>query len=288
MAKGMQQGLVVKKMADKFHLDTPQGREIVTARAILKENKILVGDKVFYNTETMNIETVGERKNTLLRPPMANLDQLFIVLAQEPIPDFLMLDKMLIFCMVNSVEPIICLNKIDKGYDNQEYINKVYGKHFKIIFLSAHTQKNVDEVVNLLNGKTSAFAGQSGVGKSALINALFKEDITLEGNLSYKIARGKNTTRHIELFEIFKHSYIADTPGFTALDEAYLPITAEKLPYYYPDFLAHLSECKYKSCLHNKEQECGIKKAVKEGKIDEKRYIRYLTILQALQSKKTY
>ena len=156
MAKGMQQGLVVKKMADKFHLDTPQGREIVTARAILKENKILVGDKVFYNTETMNIETVGERKNTLLRPPMANLDQLFIVLAQEPIPDFLMLDKMLIFCMVNSVEPIICLNKIDKGYDNQEYINKVYGKHFKIIFLSAHTQKNVDEVVNLLNGKTSA------------------------------------------------------------------------------------------------------------------------------------
>jgi len=281
-------GLVIKKMADKFWVNLDSVFLICTARGILKDDGVFVGDKVIINLEAKNIEEVLERKNLLVRPSLANLDQLFICLSDNPQPDFLMLDKLLLFCKVYEIEPIICYTKIDIGQNNFDYLVKVYGNFYKILALSSLKDINIKTISNLLKNKISAFAGQSGVGKSALINALFGGDKAIVGDLSDRIMRGKNTTRHVELFELSKDTFVADTPGFSALDENLLPINYYELPYYYPDFLDLISSCAYKSCTHTNEKECGIKKAVKNGLLDEQRYIRYTTIFNSLKSHKNY
>ena len=169
------------------------------------------------------------------------------------------------------------------------YIN-IYSKHFKFIAVSAHNKQNVEEIKNLLKNNISAFAGQSGVGKSALINAIFGDETTKEGYLSAKITRGKNTTRHVSLYKLSPKTYIADTPGFSALDEKLLPINENQLPYYYPEFLPLLKECKFKSCLHYKEniKDCAVKRALESGEVDKERYNRYITILNSLKEKLPY
>lgn len=279
----MEKGLITKKMSDKFWVKTAQNLFVCTAKGILKSNGIFVGENVEFNTQTMNIEKVLPRKNQLIRPPLVNLDQLFVLVADKPQPDFLMLDKLLLFCKVYDITPIICYTKIDKSTKFEQYIESVYGKFYKTVFVSAHKTINLENIKLLLKNKISAFAGQSGVGKSALLNALFGNKKTLEGMLSAKISRGKNTTRHCELFEFEPNSYIADTPGFSSLDEKLLPIEYWELPYYYPDFLEFLKNCKYKSCTHTNEQDCGIKKAVESGQIDFSRYERYQAIYKNLK-----
>lgn len=283
-------GIVIKKIADKFWISQLETKAITvcSAKGILKQQGVYVGDIVVFNINEKNIVDVLPRHNLLIRPPMANLNQLFIVLAYEPKPDYLMLDKLIIFCLINDIKPIICLNKIDKSNIEQNYINEVYSSFFDVLYISAQNKINLDELKKYMTNQVSAFAGQSGVGKSALINAIFNESKAIEGELSAKILRGKNTTRHIQLYEIFNNSFIADTPGFSALDEKLLPIQANKLPYYYPDFLKYLNNCKYKSCLHFNEKDCGIKTAVNCGYIDKKRYLRYLTILESLKTKQNY
>jgi len=282
----MEKGLIIKKMSDKFWVKTTQNLFICTARGNLKTDGIFVGDNVEFNIETMNIEKVFQRKNQLIRPPLVNLDQLFILIADKPQPDFSMLDKMLLFCKVHDITPIICYTKIDKSTKFEQYLEKVYSKFFKTIFVSAYKLTNLEQIKDSLKGKVSAFAGQSGVGKSALINSLFGDKKALEGMLSSRISRGKNTTRHCELYQFENNTYIADTPGFSSLDEKLLPIEYYELPYYYPDFLEYLKDCKYKSCTHTNEKDCGIKQAVQNGKVDIARYERYQVIYNNLKSKK--
>jgi len=275
-------GLVIKKLSDKFRVSVQGETVLAFARGNLKEKGICVGDVVDYNAETKQIEAVFERKNKLVRPPICNLDNLFILIADTPKPDFLVLDKLLLFCKVNDITPIICHSKTDENNDILPYIQRTYGKYFKVIDTSAHKKIGINEIKYLLLNKTSAFAGQSGVGKSGLLNAIFGKDMTKEGVLSEKIERGKNTTRHTELYELSTNTYIADTAGFSSLDESYLPLKKAELPYYYPEFLEFLPKCKYKSCAHINEEICGVKDALRLGQIDEGRYQRYIEIRSKL------
>lgn len=279
----MEKGVVIKKISNKFWVEAGSEIYACTARGNLKKSGIFVGDNVVFNAEALNIEEISKRKNLLVRPPLANLEQMLIVLAFAPKPDYFMLDKLLLFCEIYDIKPVICLNKIEINKDEIEYIKKVYSKFYSVLELSAHKKININKLKKFLENKISAFAGQSGVGKSALINSLFDDAKAVEGYLSSKISRGKNTTRHCELFKISENSYIADTPGFSALSEGVLNISHRDLARYYPDFLVYANGCKFNSCLHFKETDCAVQKAVNSGLVDEKRYKRYTLLLENLK-----
>lgn len=282
----MNKWIVVKKQANLFTCSKDNQTIKCSSRGILKKNNIVVGDYVEINLKTQQIEKVYGRKNQLIRPPLANLDNLFILVAEKPKPDFLLLDKLLLFCKINNIFPIIVHCKVDLSDNYKSYIKKVYGKFFTIIEVSALKNLNIDKLKTLIKGKISAFCGQSGVGKSTLINAIFGENKCVVDELSKKIERGKNTTKYTELFKVDNNSFIADTAGFSSLNTKYLPLQDKELPYYYPDFLQFLKNCQFKSCQHLNENNCGVKEAIKNNEIDKNRYKRYLIILEDLKRNK--
>ena len=282
-------GQVFKKVADKFWVRVDDSTYICVARKNLKADGIFVGDRVLIdvNNNPATIEKVEERKNIFIRPPLCNLDALVITIAFKPEPDFNIVDKLILFSLCYGVEPIIVVNKIDLDQSLCEYVKKVYGGVVKnIIFTNAKTGQGVEDLKNAIKGKLCAFAGQSAVGKSALVNSILKKHASLEGELSIKNQKGKNTTRHAEIF-YEDGCLITDTAGFTSLDEKLLPIAYYELPYYYPDYVAVMEKCKYKSCVHINEPvcDCEVKRLVKTGKLDKDRYLRYKEIYRVLNEK---
>jgi len=276
-------GLVVKKNANLFTVECEGKRIDISPSGKTKAKGIFVGDYVEFNNAITSVKT---RKNILIRPPMANLDKLFIVIAPSPKPDFVLVDKILIYCHVKGIEPILVINKTDIA-DN-DFVQKVVNDYscYKTISLSAKSG-NVESLTNEIEG-ICAMAGQSAVGKSSIINSIFKsENITEVGDLSAKIERGKQTTRLVSLYKVH-NGYLADTAGFSLLDLSFVSdITKEELASYYPDFLEGRKECKYRSCSHE-GGECGVIKLLKEGKISKRRYQNYLKILQELKLAKKY
>ena len=249
-----------------------------------KETGIFVGDNVEFSE---NITSVYPRKNLLIRPPLANIDKMFIVISQRPMIEFSLLDRLLIYCKINDIKPIIVINKIDicsnEFIDN---IEKIYEKYYKILKISAKNNilGDLEEEIEGI----SVLAGQSAVGKSSIIKTLFRDEISVEiGDLSKKIERGKQTTRLVRLFK-FKRGYLADTAGFSLLNLAMVTnLEPRELGVYYPDFLEYIPKCKYRSCLHE-GGECGVINAVKNGEISRQRYESYIKILNELKSRKTY
>lgn len=276
-------GLVIKKNANLFSVECDGEIFHLSPSGKTKAGGIYVGDYVEFDE---NITKVLPRKNLLIRPPMANIDKLFIVLAPSPKPDFVLIDKMIIYCHLNDITPCIVVNKEDLC-DEQfaEKIKEDYAS-YDILFLSAKT-KSPAQLENSIEG-ICALAGQSAVGKSSLINALFGDEEKTEiGSLSAKIERGKQTTRLVSLYKI-GNGYLADTAGFSLLDLGFVSsIEKTELASYYPDFLEGREGCKYRSCLHEGGQ-CGVIKQVKEGKISKRRYENYLKILQELKNSKKY
>lgn len=274
-------GKVVKKNANQFLVN---GRWCV-ARGNLKDQGIFVGDDVVCDDRENVIEKVCERKNVLVRPPIANIDKMIIVIAPVPKPDFLLIDKLLIFCEKNEIIPVICVNKcdiLDKTLKNQ--IISIYSNIAKIIMTSA---KNDDckELASQIKG-VCTFAGQSAVGKSSLINALHGQEVEQVGDLAKKVERGKQTTRMVSLYKLGEDDYIADTAGFSKLDEGLLDIDERKLANYYPDFVPYLNDCEYSSCTHTKEKKCGIAAAAKRGDIALVRYENYLKLYDAIKERR--
>lgn len=273
-------GLLIRKNNGLF--DVELDGEITAYKALgkVKKSGIYVGDYVEVDKV---ITKVYPRKNRLIRPPLANLDKLFIVLASVPKPDFVLVDKLILYCKVSGIEPIIIVNKDDineKSFD--DCVKKIYNKVVKVIFAS---KDNVLEIRKQIVGIT-AFAGQSAVGKSSLINSLLGLEQAKVGNLSQRIERGKQTTRMTSLYRCEK-GYIADTAGFSLLDaNLVLPVQPQELGRYYPDFLKFIPECKFRSCTHEGDKNCGVVCAVKDGKIDNTRYNNYLKILMELKEKK--
>ena len=274
--------IIKKKNAGRFIVS---GIDCV-ARGNLKDNGIFVGDKVEFDKNQRIIENVLPRKNLLIRPPLANLDRLIIVVAPVPKPDFMLVDKLLVFCKKNNIKAVICVNKSDiLTAQLREVIQNTYSKVADIIYVSA---KNGD--VSLLAEQIKgicAFAGQSAVGKSSLLNAMHGEIKEQVGDLAKKTLRGKQTTRLVSLYK-FGKGYIADTAGFSKFDETLLQIDERKLAEFYPDFAPYLGDCEYLSCTHTNEKKCAIKNNAARGKISALRYENYLKIYQTIKENKHY
>lgn len=279
-------GLVLKKNADIFTIQTQNG-EVVDAKARknLKKDGVFVGDRVILD-EKGAVSGVQKRKNLLVRPPLANLDRLFIVVAPAPKPDFYTVDKLLVFCAVHGIKPILCINKSDLSPQNCQEIEKMYQKFVKTLIVSSF-----DETVQNLKAQivgVCALAGQSAVGKSSIINALKKQNLAQVGDFSKKIQRGKQTTRMVQLYKFGKNKFLADTAGFSKLSETLLDIDGAELKKYYPEFLRPAAKCKYLSCNHLSAKDCGVAAAVKNGEICKRRYENYLKIYENLKSLKKY
>ena len=275
-------GIVIEKNAGLFKIDGQGQIFTLPASGKTKENGIYVGDCVDFDGA---INTVYPRKNLLIRPPMANIDKMFIVVSPMPKPDFTLVDKIIVYCYLKDISPIIILNKIDIADEN--FVKDIERDYcfLKIVKVSAKN-KDVKYLKEEIEG-ICAFAGQSAVGKSSLINALVGENATIVGELSKKIERGKQTTRIVSLYK-FENGYLADTAGFSMLDLGFVSdIKKEELSYYYPDFLKAREKCKYRSCLHT-HGECGVIAGVKSGEISTLRYNNYLKILSQLDKSKKF
>ena len=263
------------------------------AKGIFRKNQLkpLVGDlveiEILDETEKKgNIISIQPRKNQLIRPAVANVDMALIVFAAaRPEPNLNLLDRFLVLMARQQVPVCICINKVDP-VDEQfvHHFCEIYEAcGYPVIFMSVHQEVGVAAVKEQLRGKTTTIAGPSGVGKSSLINAL-QMDVTMEtGEISEKIGRGKQTTRHTQLIHIEGNSYIMDTPGFSSL---YLPqMEKEELQQYYTEFAPYEPECRFYGCSHISEPDCGVKRALEEGKIAKERYDNYVQIYDEIKEK---
>ncbi len=237
-----------------------------------------------------NIIDILPRQNSLYRPPVANVDQAVILFAiVKPDPNYNLLDRFLIMMRQQNLPVIICFNKQDiASREEEKELYDAYEKcGYQVLFVSVKEERGLDELKALLKGKTSTLAGPSGVGKSSLLNKLVPEAMMETSELSRKIDRGKNTTRHSELFIVKELSdeesetYIIDTPGFTSLELR--DVSAENLMNYYPEFVDFEPECRFGGCSHIAEPDCGVKRALSEGELSKVRYDNYRIIYQDLK-----
>lgn len=232
------------------------------------------------------IEKIMPRKNYIKRPKIANITQMVLVLSSKnPKPDLIMLDKQLVFAEYIGVKVVIILNKIDLDKDKQfEQIKETYEKiGYRVIKTMAKQSKGIEEVRKSLKDNVNVFSGNSGVGKSTLINSIFEKEITEEGQISAKNKRGKNTTTNTKLYEIEENTFLADTPGFSTLEIN--EIESKNLAKYFKEFEKYIQKCEYIDCTHIKEEDCAIKKAIEDGKIDRNRYERFCKIYNELKEK---
>ena len=236
-----------------------------------------------------NILQIHPRRSALVRPAVANVDQAMIIFAiVKPNPNFNLLDRFLIRMERQNLPTVICFNKQDIASDEEkETLRQSYETcGYQVLFVSALENEGVEQVRELLEGKTTTVAGPSGVGKSSLINSLSPVAKMETGEISKKIERGRHTTRHSEIIALGKETYIVDTPGFTSLDIS--EITKEELGRYYPEFVRFEPYCRFSGCAHINEPACGIKDAVADGKISKVRYENYKALYQELKEVKRY
>ena len=291
------QGKIIRGIAGFYYVDVAEsGLYECKARGIFRKEKTkpLVGDDVEMDVldeeeKTGNITDVLVRRNELIRPAVANIDQALVVFAvTDPKPHFNLLDRFLVMMEYKEIPVILCFNKTDIATESElEELAEIYRAcGYPVVFTSATEGIHVDMVRQLLKGKTTAIAGPSGVGKSSLIN-LLQPHVQMEtGDISRKIARGKHTTRHSELIAIDKESYIMDTPGFSSLYVG--EMEKEELKYCFREFTPFEGRCRFQGCSHIHEPGCLVKAAVEEGQIHKNRYRDYVEMYQELQDKKRY
>lgn len=285
-------GRIINIISNIFYVEVEENIYECTSRGIFKtkEEKPVVGDNVIIEVENEkgNILEIVDREKYVKRPKMANLTQLiFVVSVKKPVPDLLMLDKQLAFAEFLNVKPIIVINKIDLDENEADNIEKIYSNiGYTVIKTNAKENISVEELKKYLTGNISGFSGNSGVGKSTLINSIFEKEETLEGEISKKNSKGKNTTTSVKLYKIGNDSYIADTPGFSNFD--IYEILYKELYKYFIEFNEYAGDCEYLDCTHIKETICGIKKAVENKKISEFRYENFKKIYEELKDKEDH
>lgn len=264
-------------------------------RGRLKQEKgaVVTGDIVQYELlgdGTGVIEQCLPRKSLLYRPAVANIDQVIITFAiKEPDVNSLLLNRFLVLAEWSNIpEIVICFNKMDLSSAHSEEIMKPYMEAgYRVVFVSAHSRRGIDELRRLLKGRVTVFAGPSGVGKSSLLNAIDTELDLTTGGISEKIKRGKHTTRAACLLPVADGGIVVDTPGFSAAELEQLD--KGSLAGYFPEFRPLIEKCHYNTCTHSHEPDCGIKNALSDGLISQERYDAYLNILQTiLDRKKAY
>ncbi len=252
----------------------------------------LVGDRVEFeildNTHGV-INSLNDRKNVLQRPNVANIDKLFIVSSfQTPAPNSFIIDKLTAIAEYNNIEPIIVFNKCDMG--SFESWTEIYeNAGLKAFVVSAQTGEGIDRLKAELKDSVSAFTGNSGVGKSSILNRLLGESVIKTGEVSEHLGRGRHTTRHIEAYRLSFGGYVFDTPGFSALDVQEFDYSfKEALPQLFPDFNDYIYDCKFSSCTHTKEAGCAVINAVNIGKIEKTRHQSYLQLFEELKELKAW
>jgi len=265
------------------------------AKGIFRNRKIkpLVGDNVCIEVVDRdklvgNIVDILPRKNELIRPAAANIDQAVIIFAiSNPAPNFNLLDRFLVMMDFQQVPTIICFNKVDldEKSDSSKIRQQYESCGYKVLFTSTLIDESIEALKALLTGKTTILAGPSGVGKSTITNILYPQAVMETGDIS-RIGRGRHTTRHSEIFNVSKDTYICDTPGFTSF---HLPvIQKEQLRFYYAEFEKYEGLCKYHGCVHVNEPGCAVKKAVEEGALSKERYQIYVQLYEELKHQKEY
>ena len=284
------QGKIISNISNLYYIEANGNIYECNARGKLKLEDIgpTVGDEVEFNHEEKIIEEILPRKTYIKRPKVSNITQMICVLsAKHPKPDLLMLDKQLAYAEYIGINAVIVINKIDLDYKKVDEIKEIYKNvGYKLIETNAKEKKGIEELKKALENNISVFSGNSGVGKSTLLNDIFNKEITKEGLISNKNKRGKNTTTNISLYKLKENEYIADTPGFSTFDIT--EIESSKLAEYFKEFKEHIKECEYIGCRHIKEENCGIKKAVAEGKISESRYQNFIKIYETLKDKEEH
>ena len=291
------QGKIIKGIAGFYYVNVVEsGVYECKAKGVFRKEKIkpLVGDNVRIEildeeNKTGNIVEIFPRKNELIRPAVANIDQALVVFAvTKPTPHFNLLDRFLVMMERKEIPVVLCFNKRDIATSPEiAELEAIYEKcGYPIVFTSALEQENIEEIRRLLLKKTTAIAGPSGVGKSSLINLLQNQVQMETGTISRKIERGKHTTRHSELIAVDADSYIMDTPGFSSL---YVnDFEKEELKYYFREFASYVGQCRFHGCDHVHEPVCAVIEALEEGKIHPVRYKNYLEMYTELKEKKRY
>ena len=291
------QGKIIKGIAGFYYIYAEDGNiyECKAKGIFRKDNfKPLVGDNVeitVLNEEEKegSVTSILPRRNSLIRPAVANVDQAFLIFAMEnPKPNFLLLDRFLIMMKQQEIPAVICFNKKDVG--EKEEMKKLYeiytGCGYRVVLSSTYEGEGMDEIHEILKGKTTVVAGPSGVGKSSITNCMQGEVQMETGEISKKLKRGKHTTRHSQVIPVEKNTFLVDTPGFSSL---YLTdMKEEELRDYFPEFVMYEPQCRFQGCMHIHEPGCAVKKALSEGKISQQRYDNYLALYEELKEKRRY
>lgn len=279
------EGRILRSLSGFYDVQTPGGLITCRARGILRKagNSPLTGDLVEISVEKGKgmVERILPRKNHFIRPAVANVDALVVFAANvNPVTEPFLIDRVAAIAGDQNVDVYLCVNKcdLDPAYD----LVRIY-EHagFPVICTSAETGEGVQELRSLLEGKLTAFTGNSGVGKSSILNRLAPELKLETGEVSEKLGRGRHTTRHVELYRLGEDTYVADTPGFSSFDTDQMElILKENLQYAFPDFGSFIGKCRFDDCSHRKEPDCAVRAAVEAGEIEKSRYESYLRLYE--------
>ncbi|MBR2878926.1 MAG: ribosome small subunit-dependent GTPase A [Clostridia bacterium] len=287
------EGIIIKGIGGFYYIETADGIYECKARGIFRKEKItpLAGDRCRIQTMADfkgNIEEILPRKNSFVRPPVANVDTMIIVFAAAspaPVPE--LIDKLSVIALSSGVTPAIVINKTDLDKALADELLKAYEPTgFDVFSVSAKTGEGIDALREYLKGKISVFAGCSGVGKSSVLNCVLPDAELKTGRVSEKIQRGRHTTRDVTLISAGFGGYIADTPGFSSLEIE--NITADELAGFFPEFEPYKYDCRFRGCSHVNEPDCCVKNAVAEGKIGTSRYESYKQLYSVLKEIKQW
>lgn len=291
----MIKGTIIKGIGGFYYVKSDDGIYSCRARGkFRKDSKTpIVGDLAEIEV-TDNVKKEGyvisilPRKNELFRPLVSNIDLLLITFAvADPTPSLQLIDKLTVTAAQKNIPTAICINKSDLAPETAKEYEEIYTlAGYPVLTVSALCCENVDKLKNLLKNKTTALAGNSGVGKSSLLNAMGEDFSLATGDISDKIKRGKHTTRHTELFPLSFGGFVFDTPGFGSYEIE--NITHEELPELFPEIKKHMGNCKFSHCSHIKEPDCSVKQALEEGKIAQSRYESYVAFYEELKKIKKW
>lgn len=289
-----EEGMIIKATGGFYYVLSDETVYECRARGVFRKNETtpLVGDKVTISVlpnEKGYIHEIHERKNSLVRPPLANLDQLVMVISvAEPAPNLLVMDKLISIAEMQNVEPVIVFTKTDLA-DPKSYAEIYRKAGFEVYEVCALEHRGTDDVLKMLNGKISAFCGNSGAGKSSLLNDIFPELGLSTAEISKKLGRGRHTTRHTELFELPSGGWVADTPGFSAIEmEKMGIIKKDELQYCFREFEPYILKCRFTGCSHVSEKGCAVLEAKENGIIPESRHKNYCVMYEEAKQVKDW
>ena len=286
----MDKGIIIKSISGFYYVKADNGVIRCKAKGKFKYDGLspLVGDNVEFNNEGI-ITQVFERKNYFIRPAVANVDSLVFVASNVlPVTDPFLIDRISVIAQSYDCELVICINKTDLDPGDELY-NIFSNSGFKICRTSAKTGEGIDDLKAMLQGKISAFTGNSGVGKSSLLNCILPSADIETGDISEKLGRGKHTTRHVELYMLNDTTFIADTPGFASFDiEMMNMIEAKDLASLFIDFNKYTDGCRFNDCMHINEPGCSLKNALADGLIEKSRYNSYLRLYDIVKNHRSW